>query len=31
VSKQLESVFRKLDVETRTAAAMRAVELNLHR
>ena len=31
VSKQLESIFRKLDVQTRTAAAMRAVELSLHR
>ena len=31
VSKQLESIFRKLEVETRTAAAMRAIELKLHR
>jgi DNA-binding NarL/FixJ family response regulator len=31
VSKQLASIFRKLRVETRTAAAIRAVEFNLHR
>ncbi|MBC8108681.1 MAG: hypothetical protein H7Z14_19010 [Anaerolineae bacterium] len=30
VSKQLETIFKKLSVETRTAAAMRAVELRLH-
>ena len=29
VSKQLESIFRKLEVETRTAAAIRAIELRL--
>lgn len=30
VSKQLEAVFKKLSVETRTAAAMRAIELGMH-
>jgi DNA-binding NarL/FixJ family response regulator len=30
VSKQLEGIFRKLRVETRTAAAMRAMDLGLH-